>query len=306
MIVCIGEILVDLIGQKVNNTMSYQTFAGGAPFNVACGIAKYGGNVQFVGNVGVDLMGQFLIDFASKIPFSKTLITEDPFHNTTLAFVANDDDGERHFSFYHKNQADFHIPKTSLEAIKQADIVHLGSLLLSEPKGRELANHIIKLVKKSHKSLSFDVNYRDDLFVDAQTAINIYTYYAKKADYLKISQDELILFTGETDLEKGLMKLTTKNQIVFLTLGKDGSVFFHHGRLLKVPSIIVKPIDTTGAGDAFYAGVLVNLDKLDIDDLTDEQIVQILRFGNISGALVTTKKGAIDALPTLDEINNLM
>ncbi len=302
MIVCIGEILVDLIGNKNKQTVTYESFAGGAPFNVACGIAKFGGKVGFIGNVGVDLMGKFLKKFASTISFSNLCLTEDSKHNTTLAFVANDEDGERHFSFYRHNTADFHIPKTSLAQLKKANIVHLGSLMLSEPKGRKLADQIIQTVKDNHQLLSFDVNFRDDLFVNQKTAIEIYQSYACLADFLKLSQDELTLFTQDANYEEGLKKIARPNQTIFLTLGKEGSVFFRNNRLIKESSIVVKSFDTTGAGDAFYAGVLANLDQKDIRSLSDWQIKQLLRFGNISGALTTTKKGAIDALPTYQEI----
>ena len=169
-----------------------------------------------------------------------------------------------------------------------------------------LAKKVVSFAKKHHLILSFDVNYRSDLFKDEHEALKIYQDFASKADYLKLSQDELTLFTGEADYEKGLKKMAQPNQTIFLTLGKEGSLFFQNDRLVKVPSINVKPIDTTGAGDAFYAGILFNLDDKKIANLNDEEIYQIMRFGNVSGALSTTRKGAIDSLPTLAQIKELM
>lgn len=305
MILCIGEILVDLIGKEVNGRTSYDVFAGGAPFNVACGIKNFGGNVIFIGNVGDDIMGRFLLDFANKRSFDKLLISLDQEHNTTLAFVKNDEDGERSFCFHRKNTADYFFNTDYFVEIENADIVHVGTLMLSNGEGRKMADLIIETTKKSGKLLSLDINFRDDIYKSKEEAIKVYQHYASKADIIKYSLDELQLFSSKHDIYQALNEIAKPNQLVFLTLGKEGSLCYYNQNVVKSHSIKVMSVDTTGAGDAFYGAILSQLDRIGFENFVKDKnvIKEVLRFANLTGALTTTKKGAIDALPTLEEIN---
>ena len=304
MIVCIGEILADMIGFKQGeNSVSYSRFAGGAPFNVACNIQKLGGNAGFVGSVGSDAIGRFLSSWANNAGFSYLNLKQDDLHNTTLAFVELDGAGERSFSFYRKNTADYFIDfKQVEEGIKNASIVHLGSLMLSEKYGEKLADYVVKLTKESGKLLSFDVNYREDIFKDQAHAIKVYKKYLKHANVVKLSEDELYTFAETTVLNDALKKVARKNQLLFVTLGSKGSVAVYNQIVCKQESIKVKVVDTTGAGDAFYAGVLSRLDGLDFSSLTKEQLSNALKFGNVCGALTASGYGAVDACPSEEEV----
>lgn len=306
MILCIGEILADLIGEEENNLTIYKKFAGGAPFNVACGLANYNAGVKFVGNVGDDIIGRYLKYYAGEVLNLESHVSIDELHNTTLAFVENNSFGERSFSFFRKNTADFYLNNINEDYFKDVSIVHLGSLMLSEEEGRVSADNIINITKILGKKLSFDINFRSDVFKNEQEAVRIYTKYSNKADILKFSEDELLLFTGIFDYEDALKKIARKDQIILLTLGSEGSIFYLNGLMVTSPSIKVKPIDTTGAGDAFLAGALYKLNETGFDNLSNNNVEKILRFANICGAIATTKKGAISSLPSLEEVLKLM
>ena len=204
MILCIGEILADLIGEKENGIMKYSRYPGGAPLNLAVGISKFNGDIGFIGNVGNDIIGNYLKEFASSIRFNYLDVTLDNKHNTTLAFVDIDENGERHFAFNRFNSADYQIEFNRLELIKDADIIHVGSLMLREKEGIELARYIYKKAKELNKKISFDVNFRDDIYTSKEEAINIYLEFIKEADILKFSEEEIELFTNEKDLKNGL------------------------------------------------------------------------------------------------------
>ena len=304
MILCIGEILSDMIGTSKNGVMSFERYPGGAPFNVCCGINNLGKKVGFIGAVGDDLIGRYLNDFVKSLNLAYTDITIDKEHNTTLAFVANDESGERSFSFNRKNTADYQIPLKSLEKIKDADIVLLGSLMLSEKEGLKVADEVVRLVKENHKLLSFDVNYRDDIYNSAKDAIDVSLKYVKQADIVKFSEDEVKLLSGLDDIDLGIKKITNPNQLVLVTLGSKGSKFYFNNMSGICPTISVKPVDTTGAGDAFYAGILAALDEIDIKSLDEKKMIDILKNANICGAMACLKKGAISSLPTKEELND--
>lgn len=299
MLLCIGEILADMIGEEKNGITTYERKAGGAPFNVACALKKFGADVKFVGSVGDDLVGQFLIKYAKDFGMDTTYIHQNTERNTTLAFVELNEEGERSFCFYRKNTADYCMPPVSDELIKSADTVCIGSLMLADDECVKYALDIIERAHSFGKTVAFDVNYRTDIYKDTESAIETYKKILALADIVKFSEDEVEIFGQDY-----VNSLTDK--LVLITLGKDGSEWRYHGIRNSLTSITVKSVDTTGAGDAFFAGTLSRLDKNVGKVLNDEILNNALRFGNIAGALNTTGRGAIDNLPDLDTINKYL
>ena len=299
MLVCIGEILADMIGEEKNETVIYERKAGGAPFNVACALKKFGRDVKFVGSVGDDLIGSFLINYAKNFGMDTTYIHQNKERNTTLAFVELNEAGERSFCFYRKNTADYCMPEVSDELIKSADIVCIGSLMLADSKCVEYALDIIDRAHAFGKMVAFDVNYRTDIYRDKESALKAYKKILTVADIVKFSEDEVETF-GEDYVDSLSDKLT------LITLGKDGSEWRYKGKKNRISTITVKPVDTTGAGDAFFAGALSVIDR-NIGSQFDEKLLDdALRFGNVAGALNTTGRGAIDNLPDLNTVNKYL
>lgn len=295
MLLCIGEILADMIGEEKNGIITYERKAGGAPFNVACALKKFGADVKFVGSVGDDLIGRFLINYAADFGMDITYVNKNTERNTTLAFVELNEDGERSFCFYRKGTADYDMPMVSDELIGSADILCIGSLMLSDADCVDYALNIIDRAHALGKTVAFDVNYRTDIFRDRESAVNTYKKILASSDIVKFSEDEVEIFTED-------YVSTLSDKLVLVTLGKDGSEWRYKGKKNRVSAITVKPVDTTGAGDAFFAGALSVIDK-NGGALTEELLNRSLRFGNIAGALNTTGRGAIDNLPDLETIN---
>ena len=231
MILCIGEILADLIGEYEDGVMKYSRYPGGAPLNVAVGISRLNGNVGFVGSVGNDIIGNYLKGYCSNIRFNYLDINLDNEHNTTLAFVDINENGERNFAFNRFNSADYQVDYSRLDVIKDADIIHIGSLMLREEKGRELACYIFNKAKELNKKISFDVNFRDDIYNSTEEAKAIYLEYIKKADVLKFSEDEVELFTGNKEISS-INSIVRPDQLVFITLGSKGSYFQYNKYIL--------------------------------------------------------------------------
>lgn len=302
MLVCVGEILIDLIGETDDNGISFRRFVGGAPFNVACAAKNMGGKVGFVGNVGNDLFGRFLTDFACNYGFDYVDVSIDCEHNTTLAVVQLDETGERKFCFIRKNAADYFIAKEQVEnAVKRADTVCLGTLMLSETQGTKLADSAIRFSKAYGKRLCIDVNYRNDIYGD-RNPVPIYKKYIDAADVVKFSEEELEMFAEGKTFEDKMINVAGKDKLVCVTLGKDGSAFAYNGQVRKVGSIKVNTVDTTGAGDAFYGCLLAQLDGEDLSALSILELEKMFAIANKCGAIATTKRGAIDALPKYNDV----
>ena len=288
-----------MIGEEKNGIVTYERKAGGAPFNVACALKKFGAEVKFVGSVGDDLIGKFLINYARDFGMDTTYIHQNTQRNTTLAFVELNEEGDRSFCFYRKNTADYDMPPLSDELIGMADIVCIGSLMLADEKCVEYALDIIDRAHSMGKTVAFDVNYRTDIYRDKESAVKTYKKILAKADIVKFSEDEAQTFTEEyVD--------TLCDKLVLITLGKEGSEWRYDGKRGRVSTISVKPVDTTGAGDAFFAGALSVIDKNMGAPLSEQLLCDALRFGNIAGALNTTGRGAIDNLPDLDTVKKYL
>ena len=301
MLICIGEILVDIF--KDGDTRN--VLPGGAPFNVACNALLYTRDVSFCGAVGKDINGELLIKIAQEKPFKELHIKQLDNRHTSEAIVELKD-GERSFRFNRALGADYmlDINDIDLSSIHDDDIVHIGSLMLSEENGVNFFHSLIKQIRaKSKAKVSFDINYRDDIFSSPYEAKKIFISALKEADILKFSLEEITLLSNEQDIILGLKKLLNDKQVAVVTLGSKGSLYYRGGHYLKVDSIPVKPIDTTGAGDAFYSYFLASLVNHPAFVNDDEQIKCYLRRANVVGAMATLKKGAIDSAPQESEID---
>lgn len=293
MILSVGEILADMIGQKVDGVTTFKAFCGGAPFNLAVNAKQSGAKVGFVGRVGNDVIGRFVLGEAQKAHLDRLDIQIDAERNTTIAFVTLTD-GERDFAFNRHDTADFNIDFDDIdfESYENLEIVHLGSLMLSEQKGREFAEKIANKASELGAKLSFDMNFRKDIYKNFEDAKRAYAPFVECADIIKFSDDELTDYTGISDMDEAAKFVLKKDKMLLVTLGKRGSAYYYNDLKGIVPSISgVKCVDTTGAGDAFFGAFLANIEG---KELTEENIVYAMQQGNIKGAKTTEFYGAIE------------
>ena len=304
MLISIGEILVDIFDDGNNKT----ALPGGAPFNVACNALLYTKEVGFIGAVGNDEYGRLLIDTAKAKPFSFTNIKVLNDYYTSKAIVTLDN-GERSFRFDRAGGADYRLDINDIDitSIKDEDIVHIGSLMLSEKCGRDFFYQLIDEIRAYSKAkISFDINYRDDIFSSPESAKKIFIDALKKADILKLSEDEIKLLSNKDDIKEGLDTLLNDNQIAVVTLGANGSMLYKAGEVISVPTYPVKPVDTTGAGDAFYSYFLATLVNHRDFINNKEEVIKYLTRANVAGGLCTLKKGAINTAPNEKEIEKFL
>ncbi len=293
MILSVGEILADMIGQKEDGVTTFKAFCGGAPFNLAVNAKQSGAKVSFVGRVGNDVIGRFVLCEAQKAHLDRLDIQIDAERNTTIAFVTLTD-GERDFAFNRHDTADFNIDFDDIdfESYENLEIVHLGSLMLSEQKGREFAEKIANKASELGAKLSFDMNFRKDIYKNFEDAKRAYAPFVECADIIKFSDDELTDYTGISDMDEAAKSVLKKDKLLLVTLGKSGSAYYYNDLKGIVPSISgVKCVDTTGAGDAFFGAFLANIEG---KELTEENIVYSMQQGNIKGAKTTEFYGAIE------------
>jgi fructokinase len=311
-VVCVGELLIDFFCSEIDSNLiegrKFLKSAGGAPANVCATIAKLGGNASFSGKVGRDPFGYFLEETLNSLNVDTSMLAWDEKTATTLAFVSLQEKGERDFVFHRGADAFMTMDDIDLNEINKAKIFHFGSAtaMLTSPF-REAYLSIISSAREKGKFISFDPNYRRDLWKERLVD---FISIAKKAislsDFVKVSEEELEIITGTKNHELGVDILHHIGaRIVAVTLGKRGTLISNSSKKKLVKSIPVMSIDSTGAGDAFVGATLFKLSNIhDIKFIEKdfEQLLDIITFANRIGALVCTKIGAIEALPSIEEI----
>lgn len=305
-ITCFGELLIDMISMNTGSLVQSEGFLkkfGGAPGNTASGLAKLKIPVSFIGKVGNDPFGIFLKSSLEQYGVDTSQLILSPTDRTTLAFVSLTDTGERDFYFF-KGAHDTITPdEVSLPA--KTFLFHFGSLTQISVSANTTTENLIKQARKQGSILSYDPNVRESLWGDLHRARLVILDTAKLVHNLKVNKEESVLLTGEENLQKAVEKLFMPNlDLLVVTLGKDGCYYkTRHGEG-SVPSIDVKTVDTTGAGDAFNAGLISGLydTQKRASDLSKSELEKILQRATVIGSLTTTKKGAVSAFPTKKEI----
>ncbi|NAY91836.1 carbohydrate kinase [Muricauda sp. JGD-17] len=309
---CIGELLIDFVAEKQGSDLSKATAftkkAGGAPANVACAIAKLGGKGVFIGCVGNDPFGEFLLNTVKKEGVDITL-TQRSETFTTLAFVSLAEDGERDFVFSRGADKELEYDP-SLRKNFPGNILHLGAAtaLLGGPLEKTYGKYLFDGLTKE-MFISFDPNFRSDLWKGKeQQFIKKCMPFVEKSHLCKFSLEEAQLLSGKSDLSEAcafLHEVGTK--IIAITLGKEGTLISMNGNMETVPSIPVTPVDTTGAGDAFIGCLLYQIANLgSFNQVFDNfnLVLEMVRTANKAGAITTTNYGAINALPTKSQLED--
>lgn len=307
-IACLGEVLIDFIAEEtgsLDKVSCFRKYPGGAPANVAVGIARLGVRCGFIGKVSTDIFGDFLISTLNKNHVDIGGITRTDDAPTALAFVSRTTTRDRDFLFYRESCADILLKKSELPQhwLDQIQYLHLGGVSLTREPSRQTTLLAAKRVKDNQASVSFDPNLRLDLWdgdlVECQSVVQSVLAYT---DIFLPSHDELLMIMGTKDVNHALMQAHNLGpSVICVKQGPNGSLIskmLEDGKLhqFNQSAFDVKVVDTTGAGDGFDAGLLVGL----INGLTLEEAV---RIGTAVASLVISKIGAMTALPTEKELN---
>ncbi|CAL1414135.1 unnamed protein product [Linum trigynum] len=314
MIVAFGEMLIDFVpdvaGVSLAESKGFIKAPGGAPANVACAITKLGGKSAFVGKFGDDEFGHMLVNILKQNSVNTDGVCFDKEARTALAFVTLKQNGEREFMFYRNPSADMLLKESelNLNLIKQAKIFHYGSIsLISEPC-RSAHMAAMKAAKSAGVLLSYDPNVRLPLWPSADAAREGIKSIWKEADFIKVSDEEVEFLTkGNAEKEETVLSLWhDKLKLLLVTDGPKGCRYYTKSFKGKVAGYSVKTVDTTGAGDAFVGSFLTSVAKDPSIFENEGKLKEALAFSNACGAICTTQKGAIPALPTTNDAQALL
>ena len=313
-VVALGELLIDLtqngISQQGNPML--EANPGGAPCNVLALLSKLGHSTGFIGKVGCDGFGEQLCRAIQEVGIDHQGLCWDEYVHTTLAVVHTKPDGDRDFSFYRNPGADMSLTARELkeDMIRSCKIFHFGTLSMTDEPVRSATYQAIRVAEEAGCLRSFDPNLRPPLWVSLDVARDQTLYGMAHCDILKISDNEIQWLTGEEDYDKGIDWICGRFpniQLILLSMGREGSRGYCGKVRVEVPAVTdVKAIETTGAGDTFFAGVLHHVLQWGLGPYTEEEFGKMLSFANAAAAIVTTRKGALRVMPEEAEIRKLM
>lgn len=298
----LGDAVVDLL--PLSN-MQYEACAGGAPVNVAVGAALLGQPSGFIGRVGKDAFGYFLRDAMAAAGVNTQHMEFDPAYRTSTVLVSLAEEGERHFEFLVNPSADQFLSPAALPELGR-DILHCCSLALVASECRQTLAHALAQLRNANGVLSFDINLRSQMWADKTEMLTRIDQLARQSDILKMSLEELHWLTQSEDAEVALQRLTAyPARLKVITQGAEGALVLWQERWIAFSSYRVESIDTTGAGDAFMAGLLAAIAAHGWPE-NETELCDLMAQASACGALATTRKGALKALPIKEALQTFI
>ena len=312
-VTALGELLIDFTENGLSNQGNFLMEAnpGGAPCNVLAMLQKLGKKTAFIGKVGNDFLGKHLKKVVEEVGIdTRNLLLDEDVH-TTLAFVHTYADGDRDFSFYRNPGADMNLRAEEIDEdlISQSEIFHFGSLSLTHPGVREATKKALQAAKDNGCLITYDPNLRPPLWSSLEEAKEQIAFGMQWCDVMKISDNEIQWFTGKEDFDEGIHILqdTYHIPLILLSMGKDGSRAYYKGMRVEAKPFLQKnTIETTGAGDTFCACVINYVLEHGLQDLTEENLQEMLTFANAAASLITTRKGALRVMPEKADVEAMI
>lgn len=312
-VTALGELLIDFTqnGMSAQGNPLFEANPGGAPCNVLAMLAKLGHQTAFIGKVGRDFFGEQLKKAIQEIGIDSGYLLSDDEVHTTLAMVYTLPGGDRDFSFYRNPGADMMLTEDEVpeNLIASSRIFHFGTLSMTHEGVRAATKKAVASAKENGAVISFDPNLRPPLWQSMDMAKEQTTYGLSQCDVLKISDNEIQWYTGETDFDAGIRRLKDKYDIplILLSMGREGSRAYYGNLRVEVPPFLQETtVETTGAGDTFGACCLHFVLKYGLHNFTEERLREMLVYANAAASIITTRKGALRVMPARDEVERLI
>lgn len=310
-VLCIGEMLIDFIGEGVGTIDTVKSFkkeAGGCVANVACVTQKLGHKSYLLTSLGQDGFGDFLENTLKKEDVDCKYVSRKGDSFTPLAFVSLDKTGDRSFSFYFKGSSALRISKEDVEKVdlSEINVIHFASIAIQE-ESKDSHHLLLKKAKEAGVLISFDVNLRFNLWDDHKVYLETIKEFLPYVDVIKVADNELEFLTGTTDINVALEKDFKHLKVVLYTKGEHGAEVYYKDKKVATTIPDIKAVDTTGAGDAFAGSFLSKLlNQKNIDDISTEELAEMAAFATNYASLTTTKTGAISSYLTEEEYKALI
>lgn len=309
-ILTLGEVVADIYRDASESPVELPFTArpGGAPANVAVAASRLGAQASFVGSVGDDLFGDFIMRALEAEGVETDAVSRQSSPTrTSLAFVEVAEDGDRSFTFYRSSPAADELlspEDVTPDLVSGSHFVNFGSIPLLKDPAASAIYEVARLANEAGVPVAFDVNLRVHLWESADRAREAVAPLLDRSTIVKMGDDEVEPLLGTADFEEAARGLLERGvSLVLISLGSDGAFYAMEDFSGEVPAFKVEVVDATGAGDAFLAGTLVHLAEAEWDE---RRVREAVLRGTAAGSLACTGFGAMSALPTREELEQFM
>lgn len=293
-IISLGEAIVDFIATDPSNT-TYQRLLGGATVNVAVGVSRHGIPSYYLCKLGRDETSTFVEGKLTKEKVDLSFCSYHPNKKICSVYIHLNPVGERYFHSYINETPDEWITAEELDnaPFLNSKMFYFGSGTLFHPIARKTTQQALQFAKEENLKIAFDTNIRLKRWESENHCRETILSFVKKADIVKMTEEELLFLTETETLDKGLEQIAKLEvPFLFITKGKDGAYAVHEDLIVEVPGISVQAVDTTGAGDAFMAALLSRFHDRGIPK-HEAELIDFTEFANKAGALSATKLGSL-------------
>jgi fructokinase len=305
----LGELVIDLIPDRSATSLAFVAYPGGAPGNVAAGLARLGMKSAMISKVGEDVFGHAAVEALAAAGVATQALIRTRAHNTALAIVSRDATGEISYAFYRENCADANLAEQEIptDVIAASRILHVGTLLLATPVSAAAQRFAVASAKSSGVRISADVNFRSAFWRDPDTMRRAGLEMVRAASVVKVSRDELELMAGDNEPRSAVRSLWHPDMLLFaVTRGSAGADLYTAEEVVSVHGFPVDAVDMVGCGDAFMASLLADLVTERLTPPRGTALQHVAKRACAAGALVATRSGALLAMPTGAEIDAFM
>ncbi len=300
-ILTVGELLIDMISADYDegdfSCSIYNKFFGGSPSNIAMNVKKLGVNSLVASAIGEDGLGKFLINNFKNTNMDTSYIQQVDYA-TSMVLVTKSKTSPVPI-FY--RAADYQLSYTSKleDVLKNSKIVHFSCWPISKMPARDTVERVIKEARKNNILICFDPNYHPMIWQKGEDGIEYVKSMISKVDIIKPSEDDAERLFGKDSCENQIEKfLKLGAKFVIMTLGKDGAIVSNGEETIRFNALATEVVDTTGAGDAFWAGFYASIVK-------GYTIKESLNLVFAVSAYKLKYTGAVVDLPKLEEIKEI-
>ena len=309
-VACLGELMIDMSMEAYSDgAAGFKMYPGGAAANVAVGVARMGMRPAIVCKISRDYFGDYLQGVCEENGVETAAILRDDSRKVTLAFVTMDEARKPAYMFYRENTASSTLCPKELnqQVLRESKVLYFSSMGLIRQPFRDANYEAVRLVEEGGGLIAFDPNVRLHLWRDEQEAREEIFRMMPHADILKVNDEELAFLFGKREVNREALESVWKRyprlKLVAVTQGEKGvSLLSQSGAFAQIPALDTRVVDTMGAGDSFFAALLCEYLRLNRDMPDGADLTRMGRYANAAALLTAQKKGAIPALPMLEQV----
>ena len=312
-ILCLGELMLDMVAQSGENgeVTGFSMKPGGAAGNVAVAVSRLGGKSGIIAKVSKDFFGEHMKAVMEENGVDASGVILDPQRKIALAFVTFDAERKPTYLFYRENAASASLSAEEIDpaVFQGAQALYFSSMGLVRDPLRAANYEAARQAAAAGARVAFDPNVRLGVWPSPQAAREEILRMLSLVNICKMNDEELAFLFGEGDMEakcREIFASCPRMELLAITLGADGALLMNSaGRVARVGTLSTDVVDTVGAGDSFFATLLMYAADKDFA-LEDEQVLtEALTYANAAALLTAQRPGAIPAMPALAEVERM-